>query len=112
MKSGAEGGRIAASHMTPKQRSERARKAGRARQARQIAECIAKIKDGRLDLERGRLIAQIQRQRVELLKLTARAHVSGSDIPFFAGPAVTKEQIEDAETALRELRQAIRGVRK
>jgi hypothetical protein len=47
-----------------------------------------------------------------LLKLTARAHASGSDIPFFAGPAVTKEQIENAETALRELRNAIKGVRR
>src|ERR1019366_4440954 len=112
VKAGSEGGKLAASKMTPQQRTERARKGGKARQARQIAECIAKIKDGRLDLVRARLIAQVQRLRVQLLKLTARAHASGSDIPFFAGPAVTKEQIEDAETALRELRNAIKGVRR
>jgi hypothetical protein len=112
IKSGSEGGKIAASRMTPKQRSERARKAGKARKAGQIAEYVARIKDGRLDLVRARLIAQFQRHTVELLKLTARAHASGSDDPFFVGPVVTKEQIEDAETALRQLRNAIKGVRK
>lgn len=34
VKAGAEGGRIAASRMTAKERSERARKAGKARQAK------------------------------------------------------------------------------